>query len=140
MRGRILYVEDSPETRELIRKLLALEGYDVVTANSYAEALEISDAARIDLLIADLGLPDRSGLSLLGDIRKRHPAKGIVLSGYDIGSVTFAAGYSAHMQKPIQFERLSSLVAELLERSPSVCGNELGCCGEGFDSTNVDGV
>lgn len=77
--------------------------------------MEIAKTERIDLVIADLGLPDRSGLSLLAEIRKAQPAKGIVLSVYDIGNDTHDAGYSAHMLKPIEFPRLSDLIVQVLK-------------------------
>src|SRR5690349_3488935 len=116
MKGRILYAEDNDDTRILLTRLLRTEGYHVLTAHSFASAVEVATKERVDLVIADLGLPDRSGLALLAEVRKAHAAKGIVLSGYDIGNDTFDAGYSAHMLKPIDFNRLSALISQVLNK------------------------
>ena len=115
MRGRILYVEDDDETRVIMQRLLAREGYSVTTAQSRNEALSAAGESKLDLLIVDLGLPDGSGLSLLSEARKvQPPVKGIVVSGYDIGQDVFDAGYSAQMLKPIEVPRLITLVETVL--------------------------
>jgi CheY-like chemotaxis protein len=115
MRGRILYVEDDDETRVIMQRLLAKEGYHVATAPNRHEAIAAAGQGKLDLLIVDLGLPDGSGLSLLAEARKLHPpVKGIVVSGYDIGQDVFDAGYAAQMLKPIEVPRLVTLIDTVL--------------------------
>src|SRR5687768_4816283 len=81
---RILYVEDHHDTSEAVRKLLALQGYEVVTSTTLAEAMRACREDRpIDLLICDIELPDGNALGLLEQARQIHTGvQGIILSGY----------------------------------------------------------
>ena len=114
MRGSILYVEDNDDTRYAMGKLLTREGYRVFAAASYRQAIEIAQRERLDLLIADLDLPDRSAITLLAEIRRFQLIKGIVVSGHDVGEDSARAGYSAHVVKPIVFPNLAALVAKTM--------------------------
>src|SRR5687768_11284197 len=78
----ILVVDDHADTVIVLRRLLALEGYRVVTAACAGEAAEVASRGDCDLVISDVGLPDRDGLQLMGDLRARYGLHGIALSGY----------------------------------------------------------
>ncbi len=71
-----------------------------------------------DLVISDIGLPDGNGHELFVELRKKEPTlKGIALSGYAAvedreGSI--AAGFSAHLVKPICFETLQGTIARVV--------------------------
>ncbi|NVJ09939.1 response regulator [Myxococcus sp. AM001] len=71
-RRRILVVDDSPLTRELIANLLEAVGYDTVIASDGAEALEVLDAHAVDLVVTDLEMPGVNGLELARRL-KGHP-------------------------------------------------------------------
>jgi len=87
---RVLLVEDDRELRTTLRDVLALEGYDVLTAASLSEGLAlVANAARpdrggndsaLDLVLLDLGLPDGDGEALLQALRRRHAVAVIVIS------------------------------------------------------------
>ncbi|QSQ24443.1 response regulator [Pyxidicoccus parkwayensis] len=70
---RILVVDDSPLTRELISNLLEAVGYDTVMAGDGAEALDLADAHALDLVVTDLEMPGVDGLELTRRL-KGHPA------------------------------------------------------------------
>jgi two-component system chemotaxis sensor kinase CheA len=70
---RILVVDDSPLTRELISNLLEAVGYDTVMAGDGAEALEQVDVHALDLVVTDLEMPGVDGLELTRRL-KGHPA------------------------------------------------------------------
>ncbi|MFP2958879.1 response regulator [Myxococcus sp. 1LA] len=72
-RRRILVVDDSPLTRELIANLLEAVGYDTVIASDGAEALEVLEAHSVDLVVTDLEMPGVDGLTLARRL-KGHPA------------------------------------------------------------------
>jgi two-component system, OmpR family, KDP operon response regulator KdpE len=76
----ILVVDDEPPIRRLLRTTLAADDYRVVEADNAALALRLMTAGKPDLVILDLGLPDRSGLDLIGEIRKSSPVPIVVLS------------------------------------------------------------
>jgi two-component system KDP operon response regulator KdpE len=76
----VLVVDDEPPIRRFLRTSLGTAGYDVVTADSGAEAVAKLAAEKPDVVILDLGLPDRSGLDVIAEIRSKSPVPIIVLS------------------------------------------------------------
>ncbi|MCS6951610.1 MAG: sigma-54 dependent transcriptional regulator [Bryobacterales bacterium] len=109
-KGRILVVDDEADIRESLSDLLGLEGYAVDVADSAAEGLQKLESAPYDLLLLDLMLPDRSGLELLREIRKRDQETPIFLiTAY--GSTRVAveamkAGANDFFEKPWNNEKL----------------------------------
>jgi two-component system KDP operon response regulator KdpE len=76
----VLVVDDEPPIRRFLRTSLGAAGYRVVTAEDATGALTSLAAEKPDVVILDLGLPDRSGLEVITEIRKRSPVPIIVLS------------------------------------------------------------
>src|SRR5438552_1863038 len=76
----VLVVDDEPPIRRFLRASLAAAGHRVVTADDAAGALAAMAAEKPDLVILDLGLPDRSGFEVIAEIRKHSPVPIIVLS------------------------------------------------------------
>src|SRR5215471_4580493 len=76
----VLVVDDEPPIRRFLFTSLQAEGHRVVTAEDAADALATFKAEKPDLIILDLGLPDRSGFDVITEIRKRSPVPIIVLS------------------------------------------------------------
>lgn len=111
--GRVLLVEDHPDTARTMAMLLRSYGYDVRTADSINSALRAADAEPFDLLISDLGLPDGSGHDLMRRLSAQHPTKGIAISGYgteeDIRH-SKEAGFMAHLTKPIDTDQLEKIM------------------------------
>jgi len=76
----VLVVDDEPPIRRFLRTSLSAAGYRVVTADDAGGAMTGLAAEKPDVVILDLGLPDRSGLDVIAEIRKRSPVPIIVLS------------------------------------------------------------
>ncbi len=107
---RILLVEDHGDTVEMMTRVLELHGHKVQSAGDVAAGLEAALQGTCDLLLSDLGLPDRSGLDLMQELRSRgSKLPAIALSGYgqerDIEQ-SRAAGFNAHLVKPVDIDRL----------------------------------
>ena len=118
---RILVVDDHADTVTVLRRLLTLEGYRVITASCAEEAAEAVERGDCDLIISDVGLPDRSGLELMTDLRARSGLRGIALSGYAEPAdrkAALAAGFDRFLAKPVQFEKLIVAVRELTTSVP----------------------
>jgi DNA-binding NtrC family response regulator len=117
---RILLVEDHPDTLKVTALFLRRNGYIVHTAETVAQALALCDKERFDLLMGDIGLPDGSGLGLMRVLAKRCGIRGIAYSGYgyekDIASA-IAAGYSAHILKPADLDKMLKTVARVLKET-----------------------
>jgi len=108
----ILLVEDHTGTRQAIRTWLEMKGHSVVEAQDVKSALAVA-AARFDLLLCDIGLPDGDGWTLLETLRKNESITAIAVSGYcspsDVAR-SKAAGFVAHLSKPFNIEEFDSAV------------------------------
>jgi PAS domain S-box-containing protein len=105
----VLFVEDHEDTARVLGRILRNAGFDVSHAGTVAAAHALAATRRFDLLISDLGLPDGSGLELMKTLRETQGMKGIALSGFgtdeDVAAST-AAGFAAHLTKPVDWDRL----------------------------------
>jgi PAS domain S-box-containing protein len=107
---RILLVEDHGDTALMIQMLLQISGYEVTAAGDVKQALEAVTTTEFDVLISDLGLPDRSGLDLIRELRRGGSTiRAIALSGFgreeDVRR-SREAGFSAHLTKPVDIDAL----------------------------------
>ena len=98
-------------------RLLEKLGHEVTGATTVAEALAAASREPFDLLISDLSLPDGNGIDLLGRLTSegRHP-QAIALTGYgtpDEVRRTRAAGFSAHLTKPLDVASLQRTIESL---------------------------
>ncbi len=115
---KILLVEDHADTAEAMADLLSLNGHQVSTAGSVAEALILAagtDGA-FDFVISDLGLPDGSGLDLMRELSARHGLRGIALSGYGMEEdirQSLEAGFLKHLTKPVDLPVLQATLREV---------------------------
>lgn len=117
-RRTILLVDDNDDTLRPLARLLQLSGFDVRLAHTVAEALgQAAAPVPPDLLVSDVGLPDRSGLDLMREVKSRFGLRGIALTGYteerDVHACQ-SAGFARHMAKPVMFEELLSVIDEVL--------------------------
>ncbi len=110
----VLVVEDEKGIRALVRKLLTREGYKVLEASSAEEALDVvrEHHAPIQLLLADILLPGKSGRELADDLQLSYPSlKVVYISGYT-GDVEVTS--SDTLQKPFTLTALMRKVHEAL--------------------------
>src|SRR5205807_1344348 len=116
---RLLVVDDHEDTCTGLKMILERRGYDLTIAYTAEQAAEKARQENFDLLISDIGLPDRSGYELMQEMRGRG-VPGIALSGFgmehDVNRAR-AAGFSEHLTKPINFERLEEVIRQLLSNS-----------------------
>ncbi|HEX3730201.1 MAG TPA: ATP-binding protein [Opitutaceae bacterium] len=115
--ARILVVEDHEPTREPLTRLLKRRGFQVVAVSSSTEALGEAARSSFDLVLSDIGLPDGDGYALMRALRERYGMKGIALTGYGMTediSRSSAAGFVAHLTKPIQVSVLDRALAAAL--------------------------
>jgi len=114
---RILVVDDHVDTCTGMKMMLERRGYRVKVAHTADEASERVQHDEFDLVISDIGLPDRSGYELMEELSASKGLRGIALSGFGMESdVSRArnAGFSEHLTKPINFDRLEEAIQALL--------------------------
>ena len=112
----ILIVDDHDESLFVLARLLQRCGHSVATARTYAEAMDAASVRRCDLLISDVGLPDRSGLELMVELRSRFGIKGIALSGFTDERDALAsqgAGFARHLNKPVVFSEVIAAIRDV---------------------------
>ena len=124
-RGRLslLVVEDDPDTGAALRMLLEESGFDVRSAPNVASAIAAFRERPADVLVTDVGLPDGSGLDLLGALKPLQPRlAAIVLSGYGMErdrERSRSLGFTEHFAKPVNPARLIAALDELGRRLSS---------------------
>ncbi|MBF0528403.1 MAG: response regulator [Deltaproteobacteria bacterium] len=117
----ILLVDDETQLRDFALQALKRFGYDVMTASSGEEALEIYMAQPrvIDLVILDIGMPGMGGHKCLREILKVNPAaKVVIASGYSVNGQlkkTLDAGAVGFIGKPYQMADLLNKVRKVLD-------------------------
>ncbi len=118
----VLLVEDTEDNRFMMRRLLEMSGYRVVEAMNGEEAVKLAEAEAPDLILMDLSLPVIDGLAATRLIRKL-PELGatpiIAVSAHDTAdfqSEAIDAGCNSYVTKPIDFNELEGLIAQLLEK------------------------
>jgi two-component system cell cycle response regulator DivK len=122
-RQTILVVEDFEDTREMIALELRQQGYEVVEAADGVSAVELVKRSCPDLVLMDLSLPGRDGLSAAYRMREletmsRVPIVACTAHGADLHrEVALAAGCDEYVTKPIDMALLKGVVARLLARN-----------------------
>jgi CheY-like chemotaxis protein len=117
----ILVVEDDADTRDLLKVLLQSQGGAVTATGSVPEALTAYDKSRPDVIVADIGMPDYNGYTLIGRVRAKDRERGalvpaIALTAYATAidrDTVLSAGFQVHMPKPFEPSRLISVIADL---------------------------
>ena len=117
--AKLLIVEDEPHLRRLLRATLHRAGYVVVEATTGREALSLLSIERPELVLLDLGLPDRDGLELLPLIRAASDAKLLVVSARDAVDEKIAAldlGADDYVTKPFDSDELLARIRVALRQ------------------------
>ena len=111
----VLFVDDHADTRSALSRLLLREGYGVLTAGTAAEARRLLESEPIDLLVADVQLPDGDGCDLLAHARRsaRPKLRAIAVSGHgdDLRRRRCReAGFGDYLLKPVMWDDLIAAV------------------------------
>lgn len=118
---KILAVDDNETIRKLISTYLLREGYQVFLASDGIEALDILDREHIDLMIADIMMPNMDGYTLTQELRTARyyfPILMITAKGsIEDKKKGFMSGTDDYMVKPIDFDEMLLRVSALLRRA-----------------------
>jgi nitrogen-specific signal transduction histidine kinase/CheY-like chemotaxis protein len=115
--AEILVVDDHEDSARVLQRILENAGYRVSACGSVAGARALAAERKFDLVISDIGLPDGNGLDLMRSLRETHGLTGIAVSGFGTEedlTASKAAGFVAHLTKPIDFERLRAAITQAL--------------------------
>jgi len=125
-KGTILYVEDNPDNRNLIRRVLNAEGYSVVEAVNAGQAIEKLGVNSIDLILMDINMPDMDGYTLTSKIKAIQKFSKIPIVAVTANVMrgdrekSLEAGCDGYIQKPIDIDTLAQQVERFIIRSTNV--------------------
>jgi len=121
---RVLFVDDDQPTREVVFDVLQHAGARVELAASAAEGMEVLATFKPHVIVCDITMPVEDGYSFIRRLRKREAAVGLprtlipamalsVHATVNDRRRSFAAGFQAHLAKPIDIEGLRAAVLDL---------------------------
>ncbi|MCC6641754.1 MAG: response regulator [Deltaproteobacteria bacterium] len=116
----LLVVDDEVRILTALRRVLRREAYEILTAETPAEALRLLDAHRVDLVLSDHKMPGMSGLALLAAAARKQPAAGrVLITGWteEVPAEDLAAiGVRALLPKPWDDADLKATLRKALGR------------------------
>jgi len=127
---RVLVVEDDPDARRFVARVLEECKAEVTAVGSAAEALDTLPRVRPHVMVSDIGMPRTDGYELMRTLRSRMPVEGgltpaLALTAYasteDRGRA-LAAGYQRHLAKPVDPADLVDAVAQLADQAAAIDG------------------
>jgi two-component system cell cycle response regulator DivK len=119
--ARILYVEDNPDNRLLVRRVLEAAGYAVLEAADAPSGLAQALAERPDLILMDINLPGIDGYTLTARLKTTPGLERLRVIALTANVMkgdrekTLAAGCDGYIQKPIDVDALPGQIARYLE-------------------------
>jgi signal transduction histidine kinase/CheY-like chemotaxis protein len=120
----VLVVDDEPDARDLVRRILERCEARVVTAASAAEAVDAVRAGDVDVMLSDIGMPGEDGYALIRRVRALPGAAGrtpaVALTAFarsEDRRRALLAGYQIHLAKPMEAAELIAVVASLAGRT-----------------------
>jgi len=127
-RYKLLLVEDDATVRNFVKTVLEANGYQLLTAQNCAQGIMMCASHMPDLVILDLGLPDRDGLEFIREIRQGNPVPIVVLSARNDESDKVEAldlGANDYVTKPFGTEELMARLRAALRSSRAGTMNAL---------------
>ena len=125
-KGTILYVEDNPDNRTLVRRILLSEDYALLEANNGFEALEVLKSSKPDLILMDINMPDMDGYTLTARIKGMPGFARVPILALTANVMrgdrekTLEAGCDGYIQKPLDIDQLIKEIERFLARSKHV--------------------
>lgn len=118
----ILYVEDNPDNRLLVQRILMVEGYRVLQAENAERAREILRTETPDLILMDINMPDIDGYSLTAEFKRLPSLKHTPIIALTANVMrgdrerTLEAGCDGYLQKPVDVDALPGQIEYFLSK------------------------
>jgi len=116
----VLVVDDEPMLRNLLCRLLRMEGYEVIEAEDGQKALSLAASEKPDLVLLDVMMPTRDGLDVLGDLRRTSDVPVIMVSALAEEAdrvIGLKLGADDYVTKPFSAAELSARIESVLRRT-----------------------
>ena len=119
----VMCIEDNPDNRTLVVRVLMAEGYDVVTAGNAKEGLSLVRNLHPDVILIDINMPEIDGFTLTAKLREMKHLDGVPVVAITANVMkgdrekTFAAGCDGYIQKPINVDLFPQQVAKFIKEA-----------------------
>jgi two-component system, cell cycle response regulator DivK len=121
-KGTILYVEDNPDNRLLVKRILLSEDYSLLEAIDARDALNLLQTTRPDLILMDINMPDMDGYTLTAKIKSLPGFERIPILALTANVMrgdkekTLEAGCDGYIQKPLDIDQLTREIEKFISR------------------------
>jgi DNA-binding response OmpR family regulator len=139
----VLVVDDEPMLRNLLARLLRMEGYEVLEAEDGQAALDVVAGQKPDLILLDVMMPARDGLDVLGDLRKTSDIPVILVSALAEEAdrvIGLKMGADDYVTKPFSAAELSARIESVLRRAVMRSAPEATSSRLSFEGLVIDNV
>jgi two-component system cell cycle response regulator DivK len=122
-KGTVLYVEDNPDNRKLVRRVLVSEGYDMIEASNALQALTQLALRDVDLILMDINMPVVDGYALTTRIKSIQRFAHVPIIAVTANAMrgdrekSLEAGCDGYIQKPIDIDTLATQLERFMARS-----------------------
>lgn len=126
VKSTILYVEDNPDNRMLVRRILTAENYKLLEATNAVQAINLLETTTPDLILMDINMPDMDGYTLTTRIRSMPGLGRIPILALTANVMrgdkekTLEAGCDGYIQKPLDVDQLIREIEKFLARRANV--------------------
>jgi len=115
---RILYIEDNPESRALVRNVLEARGFDVLEASDGIAGIDLAISAHPDLILCDIEMPGIDGYETATRLRSYRGLDAcpiVVLTSHGDRGLSLSIGCDGYIEKPIDVDRFPGQLHEFLK-------------------------
>ena len=126
VKGTILYVEDNPDNRMLVKRILTAENYKLLEATNAVQAINLLETTTPDLILMDINMPDMDGYTLTTKIRSMSGLERVPILALTANVMrgdkekTLEAGCDGYIQKPLDVDQLIKEIEKFLARRANV--------------------
>ena len=126
VKSTILYVEDNPDNRMLVRRILTAENYKLLEAMNAVQAINLLETTTPDLILMDINMPDMDGYTLTTRIRSMPGLERVPILALTANVMrgdkekTLEAGCDGYIQKPLDVDQLIREIEKFLARRANV--------------------
>lgn len=116
----ILYIEDDPANRILVRRVMEAQGYRVLEAENGVQGLEIAQTEQLGVILVDIHMPEMDGFEVMARLRAMPNSASVPIIALTAMVMkgdrerTLEAGCSGYIEKPIDVDLLPEQVAAVL--------------------------
>ena len=126
VKSTILYVEDNPDNRMLVKRILTAENYKLLEATNAVQAINLLESTTPDLILMDINMPDMDGYTLTTRIRSMPGLERVPILALTANVMrgdkekTPEAGCDGYIQKPLDVDQLIREIEKFLARRANV--------------------